>query len=325
VLNKSNLLISIGIVTWNSATHLPCCLKALSAQNDVTLELIVIDNASDDQSVELVLQYFPDARVIRNTNNTGFCHAHNQAISAAKGKYYMALNPDVVMMPDYISKMVTVLEEKPDYGSIAGKLMQTQGGEHASILDSTGLFIDRQRRQYLRGHGEMDTGQFDQASEVFGVDGAAPLYRREMLEDIKIDGQYFDESFFAHKEDVDLAWRARLLGWRCWYTPEAVAVHPRGFRPGQKREVISPAVRVHAVKNRYLLLKKHESSLGWRRDGMSILWYDLKILGYLCLFERSSLKAFSLLCQVWHLASEWRREIWKRVRVEPAEMLGWFK
>jgi hypothetical protein len=176
-----------------------------------------------------------------------------------------------------------------------------------------------------RRFGEVDHGQFDQPDEVFGVDGAAPLYRRKMLEDIQIKGQYFDESFFIHKEDVDLAWRARLLGWRCWYTPEAVAVHPRSFRPGQKRDAISPEVRIHSVKNRYLLLKKNESPQGWRRDGLPILWYDLKILFYICFFERSSLRAFGLLRQFWPQASEWRREIWKRVRVDSNEMLRWFK
>jgi GT2 family glycosyltransferase len=321
----SEPLVSIGLVTWNSATHLPGCLKSLTEQKYNYWELIVVDNGSEDHSFELIAQEYPAAKMIRNTNNSGFCHAHNQAIQASRGEYYMPLNPDVTMQPEYLAVMVSVLEERPDYGSAAGKLLQSITEGQASIIDSTGLFIDRRRRQFLRGHGEADIGQYDQAGEVFGVDGAAPLYRREMLEDIKIDGQYFDECFFAHKEDVDLAWRARLLRWRCWYTPEAMAVHPRSFRPGHKREVISPSIRVHAIKNRYLLLKKNESPQGWQRDGLSILWYDLKILVYLCFFEQSSLKAFSLLRQVWPRATYWQHEIWKRVRTDPADMLAWFR
>jgi GT2 family glycosyltransferase len=320
----SEPLVSIGLVTWNSATYLPSCLKALIEQDYVNWELLVVDNASGDYSLDLVAQFFPAAKIIKNTDNTGFCHAHNQAIQSSNGTYYMALNPDVTMQPKYLAAMVSALEERLDYGSAAGKLLQSQTEGKASIIDSTGLFIDRRRRQFLRGNGETDTGQYDHAGEVFGVDGAAPLYRREMLEDIKIDGQYFDESFFAHKEDVDLAWRARLLGWRCWYTPEAVAFHPRSFRPSQ-RESVAPAVRVHAVKNRYLLLYKNESPQGWRRDGLPIFWYDLKILVYLCLYERSSLSAFKLLHKAWRRAQYWRREIWKRVRVNPDEMLKWFR
>jgi GT2 family glycosyltransferase len=316
-------LISIGIVTWNSAAHLPDCMKSLTEQEYTNWELLVVDNASVDSSLNLVAKYCPNAEIIKNIYNTGFCHAHNQAIQASNGTYYLALNPDAILRPDYLAAMTAALDARPDYGSAAGKLLQSKTEDHASIIDSTGLFIDRRRRQLLRGHGEVDSGQYDHAGEVFGVDGAAPLYRREMLEDIKIDGQYFDESFFAHKEDVDLAWRARLLGWRCWYTPEAIAVHPRSFRPSQ-RESIAPAIRVHAVKNRYLLLYKNESPLGWRRDGLPIIWYDLKILIYLCLFEQSSLRAFSLLRKVWPRATEWRREIWKRVRANSDEMLTWF-
>ena len=220
-------LVSIGLVTWNSAVHLPACLDAIARQGYANRELIVVDNASTDPSTDLVVRDYPQARVIRNVENTGYCHAHNQAIGASKGTYYLPLNPDATMQPDYLSALVSALEERSDYGSAAGKLLQPAENNQIPRLDSTGLFIDRQRRQYLRGYGEEDTGQFDHAEEVFGVDGAAPLYRREMLEDIRIDGQYFDESFFIHKEDVDLAWRARLLGWRCWYTPEAVAVHQR--------------------------------------------------------------------------------------------------
>jgi GT2 family glycosyltransferase len=319
----SKPLISIGLVTWNSADHLPNCLNALARQEYAHFELIIVDNASGDHSLELATQYCPKATVIRNDSNTGFCHAHNQAIRASKGSFYLALNPDVVLQPEYLAVMVTALEKQPDFGSAAGKLLQSKTDGQPLILDGTGLFMDRQRRQYLRGNGEADVGQYDQGEEVFGVDGAAPFYRREMLDDIKINGEYFDECFFAHKEDVDLAWRARLLGWRCWYTPEAIAIHPRNFRPGQ-REFITPAVRVHAVKNRYLLLLKNESRLGWRRDVTHILWYDFKILVYISLFERSSLAALKLLQQAWPRAQSWRREIWKRARVDSRDILKWF-
>lgn len=317
-------LVSIGLVTWNSAAHLPDCLNALARQDFANFELIVVDNASADDSLDLVKQYYPGAIVIRNADNTGFCHAHNQAIQASKGAYYLPLNPDVEMEVGYVSNLVRALENRHEYGSTAGKLLLKPYEEDCWRLDSTGLFIDRRRRQYLRGHGEFDQGQYDDPDEVFGVDGAAPLYRREMLEDIKIDGQYFDESFFAHKEDVDLAWRARLFGWRCWYQPLAVAYHQRSFRPGQRQEVALD-IRIDAVKNRYLLLIKNETASSWRRDWLHITWYDLKILVYICLFERSSLKAFSLLWRIWPRTQTWRREIVRRTRVKPVDMLCWFK
>jgi GT2 family glycosyltransferase len=314
--------VSVGLVTWNSAAHLPACLNALAEQTHRCLELIAVDNASTDDSAAQVAARYPGAHVVRSPVNTGYCGGHNQAIRAARGRYYLPLNPDVVMTPTYVAALVDELEAQPRFGSAAGKLLQGNGPR--PTIDSTGLFIDRKRRQYLRGHGEPDTGRYQAGSEVFGVDGAAPLYRRAMLDDIQIDGEYFDESFFAHKEDVDLAWRAQLLGWPCWYTPQAVAVHPRNFRPG-RRAPMAAAIRVHAVKNRYLLLLKNESRAGWRRDGARILAYDLQILAYLLLFERSSLGAFPLLRQAWPRARRWRAEIWRRARRQPDAALQWFR
>mgnify|MGYP005825941715 CR=1 FL=1 len=168
-----------------------------------------------------------------------------------------------------------------------------------------------------------EAGLYNCQEEVFGVDGAAPLYRRSMLEDIKIFGQYFDEAFFAHKEDVDLSWRARMFGWKCIYTPYAFAFHQRNFKSG-KRQGIANEIKLHAVKNRYLLLLKNESAAGWKRDGAQIIYYDLKILAYLILFERSSLKAFKLIRQNWKTIQSWRQEINTRSKISPDEILRWF-
>jgi len=316
--------VSVGLVTWNSAAYLPACLKALTGQDYPNLELIVVDNASTDHSLAVVSEYAPGARVICNSFNTGFCHAHNQAIRASSGEYYLALNPDVTLQPGYLATLVSALEGRPDFGSSGGKLLLPPEGGGPTCIDSTGLFMDRRRRQFIRGHGEIDLGQYDQDGEVFGLDGAAPLYRKTMLEDIQIFGEFFDESFFAHKEDVDLSWRARLLGWRCWYAHSAVAFHKRSFRPGI-REAVSSAVRVHAVKNRYLLLLKNESKAGWRRDGLQIFWYDFKIFIYLCIFERTSLAALGLVRRYWNRALAWRHEIASRSRVDPSCILSWFR
>jgi len=312
-------LVSIGLVTWNSAAKLPPTLQALARQDYPNLELIVVDNASADDSISLARQTFPAAQIILNAQNRGFCGGHNQAIAASRGKYYLPLNPDLVMRPDYITRLADVLEDHPECGSVAGKLLREPG-----IIDSTGLFINRRRQQYLRGHGEADKGQYDTPGEVFGVDGAGPLYRRAMLEDTRVFDQYFDENFFSHKEDVDLSWRSRLLGWRCWYTPTAIAVHERGFKPGQ-REEISSQTKLHAIKNRYLLLWKNELSSGWQRDWAYILWYDLQIWGYLCLFERSSLAALPLIGRLRPSLRAWRIEIMRRVKTHPLEMLMWFR
>jgi GT2 family glycosyltransferase len=315
-------LVSVGIATWNSESHIPTCLRRLEEQRYPNLEVTVVDNASVDRSVELVRQSWPGARVIENGRNDGFCRAHNTAIRASAGKYYLALNPDVQMLPGFLDHLVVALESQPASGAAMGKLLQpSESGPPA--IDAAGLGINRSRHQYLRGRGEPDRGQYDTASEVFGVDGAAPLYRLSMLEDVKIEGQYFDEQFFAYMEDVDLAWRARLFGWASWYEPAATAVHARTFQPGRRRLMPRPMRRM-AVKNRYLMLLKNEGREEFRRDWWRILGYDLGIWGYILLLEQSSAGAVGLLRRQWDEGLAWRREIWARAKALPAERMQWF-
>jgi GT2 family glycosyltransferase len=317
------LPVSVCLVTWNSAKDLPVCLDALAKQDYPNLEVLIVDNASQDDSIKIVSGRFPGIRMIQNTENLGFCGGHNQGIAASSGHYYLPLNPDVTLTSSYVSEAVDAIEAMPDIGMVATHLYLGSSEDAPKRIDSTGLFMDRNRRQYLRGFEQLDNGRYNHIEEVFGVDGAAPLYRSAMLEDIKIQGQYFDEAFFAHKEDVDLAWRARIFGWRCVYTPKAVAFHHRNFKPG-KRKNIASEVKLHAVKNRYLLLIKNESSAGWRRDWAPIVFYDLKILAYLMLFERNSLRALGMVKQQWSRALAWRKEIRQRAKVSPEEQASWF-
>ena len=314
--------LSVGLVTWNSAKYLPACLESLKTQN-YPFYLVVVDNGSIDGSVQLVKNYFSEATIIQNSENKGFCGGHNQAIHASTDEYYLALNPDIELEHDFLQNLVEGLDQDIQAGMASAKLYLIEDGEKTKILDTTGLFIDQKRQQHLHGHKQADHGEYGTVKEVFGVDGSAPLFRRKMLEDIQIDGEYFDESFFAHKEDVDLVWRARLLGWRCLIVPSAVGYHHRSFRPG-KRSHLSGEIRLHAVKNRYLLLLKNEIGASFKRDWPQILWYDFKILVYLILFERSSLGSFHIICKLWGRTMRWRREIALRRRVPDKEVLSWF-
>jgi GT2 family glycosyltransferase len=315
--------VSIGIVTWNSEPYLPACLEGLAMQAYSPLELIVVDNGSTDGSVDLVRGRYPEAVVLRNPDNQGYCQAQNRAIAQAKGEFFLALNPDVRLLPGYVERMVDTLQRRPEYGSAVGKLWQTID-QAPRLLDSTGLFLDRRRHQYLRGHGRPDLGQYDQAGEIFGVDGAAAFHRRTMLEDVAFEGEYFDEQFFTYMEDVDLAWRARLLGWKAWYEPGVQAFHTRRFRPGGRGRMEKEIRRI-AVKNRYLLLLKNEGSEEWRRDWWRVRLYDLQIFGYILLLEQSSVGAWSLYRGQRERDLAWRGAIWRKARALPEERLAWFR
>jgi GT2 family glycosyltransferase len=322
--NGESPLVSVGIVTWNSEKHLQGCIDGLTSQTYPDIEIIVVDNASTDRSLELVRAGIPQRRIIQNESNQGYCVAHNQAVRESHGSYYLPMNPDVYLLPEFIERLVNAMGEHPESGSASGKFWQPSIGGESRIMDAAGLLIDRRRRQYLRGHGEEDHGQYDEAEEVFGADGAAPLYRRSTLEDVKIFDQYYDEAYFGYQEDVDLAWRSRLFGWKCWYEPSAVAVHARTFRPGVRRPMPSHLRRI-AVRNRYLTIFKNESLECWRRDWWRILAYDVEILIYILFLEQSSLRAYPMLWRLRGRAMDWRREIWGSVRAGVEQRLSWFR
>lgn len=309
-------LVSVSIVTWNSAEHLPTCLQSLLRQTYPAIELIVVDNASVDNSEAIVEQLAPAARIVRNSDNTGFCRAHNVAIALAQGEFFMPLNPDTELAPDFIERLVAAARYDRTIGTVTGKVYLTESDPTTGrpIIDETGLYLNRARRQFLRGFGEVDYGQYDTPMYVFGASGALPLYRRAMLEDIKLENEYFDTTFFAHKEDVDVSWRSQLLGWKTYYEPTAIAYHHRSFRPSQRKKM-APEIKVHAVKNRYLLIIKNDHLANLFLHAPWILAYEFLILAYMVFFERSSLRGLDRAIHLTPQALRKRRIIMQRSRV----------
>jgi GT2 family glycosyltransferase len=158
---------------------------------------------------------------------------------------------------------VTAFDEAPRVGMACGKLWRgfgPQDGRH--VLDSTGLFLNRQRRPRDRGQGELDHGQYDEQWEVFGACGAASMCRRSMLEAVACHGEMLDEDFFLYYDDADLSWRAQLYGWQCRYVPEATGWHERGGGDTLHRASNAPKLafaQMHAIKNRYLMMWKNDT------------------------------------------------------------------
>ncbi len=220
--------LTASIVTWNSAPFLHGVLRSLQQQFLQDFSVTVVDNASTDDSIAIVLDYFPQATIVRNKENRGFSAAHNQAIRLSETEYVAIINPDVVLEPDVFSVLVARLDTLPQIGSIGGKLLK--GGSESGIIDAAGLRATKSRQFLNRGEGERDRGQYDEAEEVFGLSGAFVVLRRSAIETARIGDEYFDEDFFAYKEDVDLAWRLLLAGWQNWYEPRAVIYHHRAVR-----------------------------------------------------------------------------------------------
>lgn len=311
-------LVSIVIITWNSAPYLQRCLDGIRRQTHSERELIVVDNASSDESLALVGDMA--ATVVRNAENRGFAAAANQGIAASRGEYVLLLNPDCFLEADYCAEVVSSLHIAGEkFGSATGKLLLA--GDPRRV-DSKGMRMTRSGRHLDIGQGDEDVEDGD--AEVFGVSGAAGMYRRAFLDDAAIDGEIFDEDFFAYREDADLAWRGRLMGWRALYVPDAVAHHVRRVTPAA-RKTLPAVINMHSVKNRFLLRLKNEGMYLALRNAPFELFRDIVTIGAVMTIERSSLPALGWLWRNRRRIAGKRRAVQARRRVSDRTLAEWFR
>lgn len=307
--------VSAVTVTWNSEREIKACLDSLSAEAGIR-EIIVIDNASTDGTRDVV-RAFPDAVLIENPANAGFAAAANQGIRASSGEFILLINPDVSFGPGFLAPLAAAMEADPESGAAAPLLLRPDG----ETVDSAGLVMKKSRKALDIGRDEKGAGRFGKPCRVFGASGAAALYRRRMLEDAAEDGEYFDETFFAYKEDVDLAWRANLLGWKTLFVPSAVALHARGWK-ASGRACISRGIRRISHRNRYLSIIKNDDPANLLLHLPQVLFYEAKLLLYSILREPFLLLAFIDLARRLHNALRKRSKLMRRRKVGPAGMRG---
>ncbi|MDD4899133.1 MAG: glycosyltransferase family 2 protein [Candidatus Omnitrophica bacterium] len=250
-------LVSITIVNWNSSGYIEKCLDSIKKQLYPAIELIVVDNSSTDSSLEYIAKNFPQVKIVKNKENLGFSKSHNLGIHLAKGEFILPLNFDVFLEPDFVGEMVKMMKNDSSIGIVSGKLYRQTNGNKTKILDSTGITM-RHCFMHPRGQSEEDRGQYDnsEGALVFGACGAAPLYRKAMLEDIRSGREFFDEDFVNYVEDVDLSWRACLRNWKCVYNPSAVAYHERGATRKDNTPMKKDYL-IFGLRNRYCCIIKN--------------------------------------------------------------------
>ena len=322
-----NDVVSVTLVTYNSGRFIKRCLESVLAQRYPLKEIIIVDNASTDGTVDILEQFEDRCTVYYNDENVGFAAAQNQAIRMSSGEWVLTLNPDVLLLPNFIQALVDAGQLDSKIGSVCGKLLtMTSHFEipEKPVVDSTGIYFNPMLRHLDRGSQEVDNGHYLQYEYVFGATAAAALYRRAMIDDIALDGEFFDPDFFVYREDADVAWRGRLFGWRAAYVPEAVAWHVRTVTPERRREL--PAfINMHSVKNRFMMRMKNEGLYLALRNAPFELARDLVIIAAVLTIERSSLPAFPWLWRNRKRIFAKRREIQRRRRVSDRALARWFR
>ena len=237
-------LASIIIPNWNGIHHLPGCLDALRAQTYNHTEVILVDNGSTDGSQAFVTETYPEVRLLALERNLGLTGGNNTGFEAARGEILISLNNDTEVHPQFVEALVNALEEHPEAGMSAAKMLLFDRRDH---IHSAGDGYGRDGIPFNRGVWQRDEGQFDGPGWIFGGCGGAVAYRRAMLDDTGM----FDESFFMYCEDVDLNWRAQLTGWRCWYAPQAIVYHKLSATGG------GPIASYHTGRNTLWVIAKN--------------------------------------------------------------------
>lgn len=256
---------SVVIPNWNGLRFLADCLNALREQTLADIEVILVDNASTDGSQDFVRSEFPEIRLIELDENRGFTGACNAGMEAAKGAYIALLNNDTEVASDWAEQVTRAFESHSDAGIVASKMLLF---DQRDRLHTAGDFFTTDGRAGNRGAWEWDKGQYDQGEYVFSACGGSAVYRQSMLAEI----DNLDDDYFFLLEDVDLAWRAQLAGYKVWYEPLAIVYHHLSATGG------GVTASFHDGRNGVWLIAKNMPASLLRKYARQILARQSKLL-----------------------------------------------
>ncbi|MFH0857475.1 MAG: glycosyltransferase family 2 protein [Candidatus Magasanikbacteria bacterium] len=335
----------VQLVTWNGEKYIPFLFESLKKQTYTDWKLCILDNASDDNTVEKIKKELENASfpytLLEEKDNKGFAGGHNVLYKKHESEYVLFLNQDMYLEPDCLEKMVKYLENNNAVAGVSPRLMRWDflNKQFTHDVDALGLKVFRNRRvveQYTKQNWEEIKMNFKENTlEVFGLSGAFPMFRRSALQDIEFeDGTIFDENYHSYKEDVDVAFRLQSRGHRSVILLDAVAYHDRtgagpkelGTRSTLKNKKDQKEwVKYHSYKNHLMNLMKNEYWQNLILDFFPIKWYELRKFFWFLFFERKPLKG---LLEIWKLRGIiWKRRkaIQKNKKVSYKEMRKWWK
>jgi len=310
-------LVDLVIVNWNGGRLLQRCLEAVSAQTVRDVAVWLVDNGSTDGSPAQAQAAYPGVHLLASPTNRGFAVATNQGIRAGSAPFVATLNNDAAPEPGWLASLLAACERDPTAGAVASRMLSTS---RPGAIDSAGICANQAGIFWDRFGGAPAEGPEAEApAEIFGPCAGAALYRRAMLEQVGP----FDGDFFCYLEDADLAWRARLAGWRTLYAPAARVLHAHSASLGDTSPLKSYLLGRNKV---WTIVKNYPAPHFYRRLPL-ILAYDLAAVSYAVLAQgrwaalRGRLAGWRSL----RLALRKRRTVQQLLRISPAEADRWLE
>lgn len=358
--------ISINLVVFNGEKYIRHCLDSVKNLNypHELIEVNIWDNNSTDKTKKIIKELaaeggsafgggidemaFANFRVIENPQNIGMWAGQERLLEVSTGKYVVVLSVDVILDRNFLLEAMQVMESNASIGALQAKiyqfnLVQLKNGNWKldnDVIDTCGFKIFRSRRVVNIGHGEKDAGQYDTPKEIFGVEGAVPIFRKEAFTSLKIKanpsdaGEIFDHDFFWYAEDLDIAWRMNLFGWKQVYAPRVLAWHDRqttkslsgGFSqfresrqqiPLNKRRLEWRNIRFTMIKNEYII--------NCLKDFFYMAKRELAMLAYLLIYEPAVLVEVGTVLKNIPKMLKKRSAIMRRAVVTPIEIHRWYE
>lgn len=237
--------VTVVIPNYNGKAYIEKCLRSLEKQDFKEYEVIVADNGSTDGSREQVENDFPNVRLLKLTQNFGFSRAVNEGITATKTPYVLLLNNDTEVSKDFVYEMLKAIKKSEKIFSVAAKMMQLNQPEK---IDGAGDYYSALGWAFASGKGKT-RNHYDKEREVFSACAGAAIYRKKILDEIG----YFDEFHFAYLEDLDIGYRAKIMGYKNMYTPRAVVYHAGSGYSGSRYNEFK--IRLSSRNNVYVIYK----------------------------------------------------------------------
>lgn len=314
-------------VVYQTRKFIPIVFPKVFEQTFKDFDFYVVIAGNEGNSKEYIQEHYPQVKIIDPGYNIGFARGHNELFAKIDAEFFQLINPDLVVTPTFVEEMLKPFDDSK-VGAVSGKILQYdfENNKTTNKIDTTGVIWSRSGNGRDRGQHEEDRGQYDDKVDLIGVSGAAAMYRKSALEDVKYQNQYFDEDFHTYWEDVDLSLRMINRGWEIKFNPTAVAYHGRaaGSSPGGYKKVlafiqhhkkISAWVRQLNYKNHILMFIKNSPK-----------WYPQFFIreffyqGYVLFLETSTLKILPKLLKQLPVMLKKRKYIKLHRKISVADM-----